>query len=220
MIPENKAGDFFYALIASSESYQSVARQMAVLPGVFKVDILSEDQIKEEVKSILGSVQGDLTDSGLDLNYAGLKITYAKDLKTRPKELIRDYLTHLVGEGNITLGAIKAPDQMIDKRTQFIGVIKTWGYSLYLFIVFIFWAISLLSVRVKIAEASYILESYQRKQKVGLKVAVNGLTLFFIISVGATFALGMPQPINLLVALMIFILGTALHAKKYRWESH
>ncbi len=52
MIPENKAGDFFYALIASSESYQSVARQMAVVPGVFQVDILSEDQIKEEVKGM------------------------------------------------------------------------------------------------------------------------------------------------------------------------
>lgn len=219
MIPENKAGDFFYALIASGESYNHVARQVAVLPGVFKVDVLSEEQIKEEVKSVLGTVQADLTDTNLDLNYAGLKVTYAKDLKQRPKELIREYLTHLVGEGNITLGAIKAPDQINDKRAQFISVIKTWGYSLYLFIVFIFWTISLLSVRVKIAEAAYILEHYQRKQKVGLKMAINGLALFFLISVGATFALGiMPQILNLVVALMIFILGTAIHAKRYQWE--
>lgn len=220
MIPENKSGDFFYALIASTESYEQVARQMAVLPGVFKVEVLSEDQIKEEVKTILGSIQADLTDSSLDLNYAGLKIIYTKDLKQRPKELVRDYLSHLVGEGNITLGAIKSSEQGNDKRAQFISVIKSWGYSLYLFIVFIFWTISLLAVRAKIAEASYILEHYQRKQKVGLKVAINGLSLIFILSVAVTFALGMPQLLNLLVALMIFIIGTAIHAKKYQWESH
>ena len=52
MIPENKAGDSFYALISSNESYQTVARQMSQLPGVFRVEILSETQIKEEVKNV------------------------------------------------------------------------------------------------------------------------------------------------------------------------
>ncbi len=224
MIPENKAGDYFYALIASTESYEHVARQMSVLPGVFKVEVLSEEQIKEEVKGILGALQGDLINTSpdsldsLDLNYAGLKIVYARELKDRPKELVREYLSHLVGEGNITLGGIKSSDQVGDKRTQFIAVIKSWGYSLYLFIIFIFWTISLLAVRMKIAEASYLLEHYQRKQKVGLKVAISGLTMIFLLSVAVTFSLGMPQLINLLVALMIFVLGTAIHAKKYQWE--
>lgn len=220
MIPENKAGSYFYALIASSESYQNVAQQMAVLPGVHKVEILSEAQIKEEVKGILGSLQVNLPTTAMDLNYAGLKIIYAKDLKPRAQDLIRDYLTHLVGEGNITLGAVKANDQTLDKRNQFIGAVKTWGYSLYLFIIFSFWMTSLLSVRVKIAEASYLLESYQRKNKVGVKMASFGLSLIFILSVATTFALGMPQVLNLLVALVLFIVGILLHTKKYQWESH
>lgn len=220
MIPENKAGSYFYALIASTESYQNVARQMAVLPGVHKVEVLSENQIKDEVKGILGSLQVDLTQTTLDLNYAGLKVIYAKDLKPRAQELVRDYLTHLVGEGNITLGAIKVNDQTLDKRNHFIGAIKSWGYSLYLFIIFLFWMISLLSIRVKIAEASYLLESYQRKRKVGVKMATFGLSLIFAISVGSTFILGMPQVLNLAVALMIFIIGILLHSKKYQWENH
>jgi len=220
MIPENKAGSYFYALIASTESYQNVARQMAVLPGVHKVEVLSENQIKDEVKGILGALQVDLTQTTLDLNYAGLKVIYAKDLKPRAQELVRDYLTHLVGEGNITLGAIKVNDQTLDKRNHFIGAIKSWGYSLYLFIIFLFWMISLLSIRVKIAEASYLLESYQRKRKVGVKMATFGLSLIFAISVGSTFILGMPQVLNLTVALMIFVIGILLHSKKYQWENH
>ena len=218
MIPENKAGSYFYALIASTESYQSVARQMAVLPGVYKVEVLSENQIKDEVKSILGALQVNLTQTTLDLNYAGLKIIYNKDLKPRAQDLVRDYLTHLVGEGNITLGAIKANDSVVDKRTQFIGVIKTWGYSLYLFIIFMFWTISVLSVRSKIAEVSYILENYQRRRKVGVKMASFGLTLIFALSVGTTFILGTPQVINLVIVLLAFVVGILIHSKKYRWE--
>jgi hypothetical protein len=219
MIPENKAGSYFYALIASTESYQNVARQMAVLPGVHKVEVLSETQIKDEVKNILGAMQINLPATTLDLNYAGLKVIYAKDLKPRAQELVRDYLTHLVGEGNITLGAVKQNDQTLEKRNQFITAIKSWGYSIYLFIVFVFWMISLLSVRAKIAEASYLLESYQRKKKIGLKMASFGLSIIFIISVGATFILGMPQLPNLTLALVLFIAGILLHSKKYQWES-
>ena len=220
LIPENKAGSYFYALIASTESYQNVARQMAVLPGVHKVEVLSEVQIKDEVKGILGSLQVNLNQTTLDLNYAGLKVIYAKDLKPRAQELIRDYLSHLVGEGNITLGAIKINDQSLDKRNQFIGAIKTWGYSLYLFVIFLFWLISLLSIRTKIAEASYLLESYQRKRKVGVKMASFGLSLIFILSVATTFILGMPQLLNLGFALVLFIAGILLHSKKYQWENH
>lgn len=220
MIPENKAGSYFYALIASTESYQNTARQMAVLPGVYKVEVLSEAQIKDEVKGILGALQVSMNQTTLDLNYAGLKVIYAKDLKLRAQDLIRDYLTHLVGEGNITLGSIKVNDQTQDSRNQFIGAIKTWGYSLYLFVVFLFWMISVLSVRVKIAEASYLLESYQRKRKVGVKMASIGLSLIFIVSVATTFVLGKPQMLNLTVALMIFVVGILLHGKKYQWENH
>ena len=220
MIPENKAGSYFYALIASQESYQNVARQMAILPGVHKVEVLSETQIKDEVKSILGSLQINLSEATLDLNYAGLKIIYAKDLKPRSQELVRDYLTHLVGEGNITLGAIKINDQSLDKRNQLISGIKTWGYLLYLFIVLIFWIISLLSVRAKIAEVSYLLESYQRKRKVSIKMASIGLSLIFTVAVLSTFALGMPQVLNLSVALLLFVLGVLLHSKRYHWENH
>ncbi len=220
MIPENKAGDYFYTLISTTESYENVARQMQQLPGVYKVEVLSETQIKEEVKNVLGSLQVDLSESSLDLNYAGLKIIYAKELKPRAQELVRDYLTHLVGEGNITLGGVKTNDQSGDKRAQFINLIKTWGYSLYLFIIFIFWVVSLLLVRIKISEASYLLENYQRKKKVGLKVALNGLTLIFLMSVSVTFILGIPQLVNLAFALAIFIVGISLHAKKYFWENH
>ena len=219
MIPENKAGSYFYALIASSESYQSIATQMGVLPGVHKVEILSEAQIKEEVKNILGTLQVQVKDGLIDLNYVGLKIIYSRDLKPRAQELVRDYLTHLAGEGNITLGAIKTADTTLEKKNQLITAIKEWGYSLYVGLLLIFWMISLISVRTKIAETSYLLEAYQRRRNIALKMAVIGLTLIFIVATSTTFILGMPKFLNLGIALVLFAGGILLHNKKYQWDN-
>jgi hypothetical protein len=220
IIPENKSGPSFYALIAASESYQNIARQMQMLPGVYKVETLSEIQIKEEVKTVLGNLQVASLPASLDLNYAGIKVVYVKGLKPRAQELIRDYLTHLVAEGNITLGAIKDNGEAFDKRTQFISAIKTWGYSIYLMVLVAFWFITLLSVRSKIEEASYLLENYQRKTKVSMKMALNGMGLIFIISAASTFILGMPQLLNLLAAMAFFIIGILLHLRHLSWENN
>lgn len=219
MVPENKAGSYFYALIASSESYQTIANQMGVLPGVHKVEILSENQIKEEVKNILGNLQVNVKDGLIDLNYVGLKIIYAKDIKPRAQNLVREYLTHLVGEGNITLGTIKSADQTLEKRNQMIATIKEWGYTFYLVLVATFWLISLVLVKAKIAETSYLLQSYQRKTKVALKMASFGMALFFIIGVAISFSLGLPKFLNLTLALALFIFGILLHTKDYSWDN-
>jgi hypothetical protein len=218
MIPENKAGAYFYALISSTESYQTIASQMGALPGVHKVEILSEAQIKEEVKNIMGNLQVEIKDGLIDLNYVGLKIIYARDLKPRAQELVRDYLTHLAGEGNITLGAVKTADQTFEKKNQLITTIKQWGYSLYLIVVLTFWFIAILSLRTKIAETSYLLESYQRKRKIALKMAIVGLTVIFLIATSTTFILGIPKVLNMVIALVLFIVGILLHNKRYTWD--
>ena len=220
LIPENKSGPSFYALIPASESYQNIARQMQMLPGVYKVETLSENQIKDEVKSVLANLQVGSLATNLDLNYVGIKVVYIKGLKPRAQELIRDYLTHLVAEGNITLGAIKDNGEAFDKRTQFIAAIKTWGYSIYLAVLASFWFISLLTVRAKIEEASYLLESYQRKKRVSVKMAMNGMGLIFIRSVASTFVLGMPQFLNLLAAMLFFVIGVLLHLRNLAWENN
>jgi hypothetical protein len=220
LIPENKSGPSFYALIAASESYQNIARQMQVLPGVYKVETMSDTQIKDEVKTVLGSLQVSSLSASLDLNYAGIKVVYIKGLKPRAQELIRDYLIHLVSEGNITLGAIKENGEAFDKRTQFIATIKNWGYTSYLLVLLSFWFISLLSLRAKIEEASYIVESYQRKSRVSLKMAINGLGLIFIMAVSSTFILGMPQILNLAIAMTFFIIGALLHFRRLAWENN
>jgi hypothetical protein len=219
LIPESKSGAYFFALVASTESYQTMAQQMRVLPGVYKVEVLSESQIKDEVKNIIQGLQVGNKDSMIDLNYAGLKVTYTKDLKPRAQDLVRDYLTHLAGEGNITLGAVKSLDASAEKRNQLISMIKDWGYTGLMLMIVIFWTISLVLVREKIAESSYLLESYQRRRKVGIKMATTGLLIFFLISFSGTFILGMPKLFNIALSFMLFIFGILLHTKKYQWEN-
>ena len=189
-----------------------------MLPGVFKVEVLNEKQIQEEITNIFGSLQLEMNPQELDLNYAGIKVIFNKDLKPRSQDLVRDYLVRLGSEGSITLGSVKAIDSVQDKRAEFFNVLKQWGYSLYLLIITIFWFITLILVKTKIFETSYILQQYQRKNRIALKLAMNGLGLIFIFSVGITFAAGMPQLINILFAFAAFVVAVILHATDVRWN--
>lgn len=219
MIPENKAGSYFYALISGHESYEQIARQLRALPGVYKVQILNEEEIKKEVKNILGSFEVDLTNIELNLNYVGLKVIMTLDLRPRSQELIREYLKHLAGEFNVTMGAVKTNDQLTDKRTLLVEGIKKWSYSIYLMILFIFWTLSLGLLKTKISEVAYLLENYQRRRKIGLKMALNGHMLFFFAAASLSFLWGMPNLIYLGMALLIFIVGILLHSKNIQWEN-
>lgn len=218
LIPDSKAGASFYALISASESYQSIAAKVGMLPGVHKVEVLNEKQIQDEITNIFGSLQVEMNPTELDLNYAGIKVTFTKDLKPRSQDLVRDYLVRLGAEDTITLGAVKVQDSVQDKRAEFFNILKQWGYSIYVLVVGIFWLISLILVKSKIVETSYILEQYQRKSRIALKLAMSGLGLIFIFSLGLTFVAGMPQLINILFAFGAFAIAVVLHATETRWN--
>jgi uncharacterized membrane protein len=44
--------------------------------------------------------------------------------------------------------------------------------------------------------------------------------LIFLLSVGSTFILGLPQLLNLLAALAVFTIGILLHMRKVDWENN
>lgn len=218
LIPDSKAGASFYALISATESYQSIATKVGMLPGVYKVEVLNEKQIQDEITNIFGSLQVEMNPTELDLNYAGIKVTFTKDLKPRSQDLIRDYLVRLGTDGSVTLGAVKAQDSIQDKRAEFFNALKQWGYSIYVLMVGIFWLISLVLVKNKIVETSYLLEQYQRKTRIAVKLAMSGLGLIFIFSLGLTFIAGMPQMTNILFAFGAFVIAVVLHATETRWN--
>ncbi len=218
IIPDSKAGASFYALISATESYQSIATKVGMLPGVYKVEVLNEKQIQDEITNIFGSLQVEMNPSELDLNYAGIKVIFNKDLKIRSQDLIRDYLVRLGSDGAITLGAVKVQDTIQDKRAEFFNVLKKWGYSALVLLIGIFWLISLVLVKNKIIETSYLLEQYQRKSKIAIKLACSGLGVIFLFSLGLTFIAGIPQLLNLLFALGAFVIAIVLHATETRWN--
>lgn len=219
LIPENLSGDSFYTLINGQENYLKIADSMRSLPGVHKVEVLTEVQIKEEVKNIFSNLNMTNNLAQLDLNYAGLKIVFKKDLKPRAKELVRDYLTHLAGENNAILGAIKSVDSTEEKKNQMIKGIKDWGFSIFILTMVIFWFISLLLVKAKVLEAAYLLESFQRRSKIALKMAIAGLCLIFFSFSATTLVLGIPKINNLALTLVLFVIGMSFFSSKYHWES-
>ena len=174
----NKDGDYFHALIPSKYNHQSISRKMSQLPGVEKVELLSEELVNSEANKVLNDIPAEIV-SEIEIKYVGLKVNYLKEITPRSQELIRSYMKRLVGE-DLIIGEIFH----LEQEQGSVDKIKEWGSSVLYGIVLFLWIIAFIFFNRKLVQASYIVERFQRRQLVALKTMLSGtsLVMFAVIS--------------------------------------
>ena len=154
---------YFFALIPKDLNSNYVKRKLIKLPGVQKINQVSEDKVNGHVKSILAESKVALDDSLMALNFSGLKIYLAASLKESSQKLIRNYVSRLAGESEVTLGALHRPQDDPQKSEMFLSKHFSIGLSLLAGTVFF---ICMLSFWKKLERASFVYEQFQRRTRV------------------------------------------------------
>lgn len=216
-VPASVSGPYFYALISGKENHQRISRKLGELPGVALVNILQKEEVNVKVSEILESLGLESGSSLFDFNYAGLKIMFKKGISKRSQGLIRDYLTRLVGKSKVTLGATKENDTLLKKHSEVVGSFKKWGTTLSLTIVFLMWCWSAMSFSKNLKQISYIVESFQRRSNVGMKLYLTGTALVFMFSLN-TFLWGSANGLMFVLSVAIISSFTLLFAKGAKWS--
>jgi cell division protein FtsX len=217
LLPQVQTGAYFYSLIPSNENHKWIVRKVSNLPGVSKVKIISKDKVRGQIDKVLedlnvGSVQSELT-----LNYTGIEVLFTEDLSQRSQELIRSYLRKLVGENKIILGTVRYDEHFSNKKKFFISIIKRWGVGLILGLLCLFWFLSFISFSRTIKKTAYIIEQFQRRTHVSLKLALTSLAISILFSCLASSSLGNVAWRNIL-AISFFCLSTMLfYLRKISW---
>ncbi len=195
---------YFFAVMPKKVNAEYIKRKLLDLPGVDNVNVMAQESIIGHVKSVLDSTQLDWDQDMLDLNYAGLKVFLSPDLQPRSQSLIRNYLTRIAGEKEVTLGAVKKPQRKKDKIqyqdifSRFINYLPLVGVFLLL--------LSLWTIRNDFGKKSFIVETYQRRSQVYERgMAFAQAPLIFILGLFAFFY-GFPA----IAGLIIFTLGLVL----------
>jgi len=218
-IPNQNQGAHFHALIAGQENYSRVSRKIQALPGVWGVKVLEKVQIDKQVKTILGDLGSTISASMLDLDYAGIKVIFKRGLQARSQQLIKDYLQRLVGSSKITLGGTKSDSDIEKSRTAFFSLFKNWGVGVFSVVIICAWFVSLFLFSSKIKETSYLLERFQRKNHIALKLYLMACGFIFALSLLLNVTLGAPNFIVMLMTSCLVLAGSLLQVKKYKWQN-
>ncbi len=209
-----KQNPYFHALIDGKENHARISRNLTEIPGVEKVEILPQAEIQAQVQSILTDLKVTIPADMNQLNYNGIKVFLSQGIKDHGQNLIRDYLTRLAGESNITLGNIvNLALPIVPTKFKFF-----YDYLQYITIAlfFVFWFVSFRMIEQPIQKNSYLIEQFQRRKKVSVKTY---LSLFGLILGFATLPLLIFLEVQwtLTVAVVCLTLPIFLLRRRYLW---
>ena len=178
---------YFNALISKKMQVDGVLRRMKKLPGVIAADKPSNTQIKTEIEKIKKVFGGDIIRSLASVDYTKIRISLEAGIKKKSYELIKEYLQRLVGATSVTMGEIKYPNQGQVKLKGFLGKFLSWINIYTLSVLGGIWLVSLVLFARPLISHAYIIEKFQRKNLVGLKIGLLGMSTLLAILMGGTY---------------------------------
>lgn len=221
---ENKSGGHFHALISADQNHSRLARHLRDLPGVMRVEELSEEAINLQVNELFSHLEGkhvrDIM-SSIQTRYVGLKVFFDDDLQERSVALIRDYMVRITGESNITFG----PTMKVNESREEQSVFMTKNYDLVYRIIqgvsFLFWLCFTLFFSRKLRRYSYLTEQFQRKKHVAVKTFFSGFVslIFTSFIICVAFSSTLNFEIEILLFILTGMVVSLLFLKQYQWVS-
>lgn len=173
---------YFNALVTNNVNLSTVARKLKNLPGVEAVRIKKVDDVKDELGTLKGELDTEVLNSLVNINYTSLTVELGRSLQLRSQSLIREYLTRLVGKDSITISDIKKPKAIKMKKNDPYQFVNNWGDFYIIGLLSILWLASCFSFSKYLKNYSYLIEKFQRKKNVGLKIFSFGLVAVAVAS--------------------------------------
>jgi hypothetical protein len=177
---KTQALPYFNALISSQTKMNSVIRRMKQLPGVINVQKTQSKSITKEISRLKKSFGEDVINSLSSINYSRVKVELENGIRAKSQNLIREYLTRLVGGESITMGEVRFPKEIKLKSEDPLMQFLKW-FDVYSFIIFVsLWGMSAFLLLKPINTSAFIIEKFQRRSKTNLKIFVTGFMAIMI----------------------------------------
>lgn len=174
---------YFNALVHSDKGLNNIKRKMKQLPGVVDIKVPSAEKITEEINYLKKNFDENLISGLAAMNFKRIKVELENGIEVKNQNLIKEYLLRLVGKDSVTIGAIKTPRELKLQENQVLGNLLSWAES-YLMIFFIsLFTICMFLLRKPLTNQSFIIEKFQRKKDVSIKILLSGCGVLFFSSI-------------------------------------
>ncbi len=218
IVPQENESSFFTALISNKDNYSWISRKIKKLPGVKRISVVSTLEIKEHVNKLINSLNIEMNDIGVDTSYIGLKIFFKEAISHRSKVLVRDYLSRLTGNNDITIGEIQTSSFSKYNFTKIDQKVNRWVPIISVAIIGIIWLLAW-GVFVKdLKNLAYLTEKYQRKQNIFFKTSVIIIALSVIVECLFVYLFKVSVEFYLLIAI-VNMTALIISNKRIIWEN-
>lgn len=205
---------YFHVLIQTSENFGSIVDRLQELPGIKKVQSISSQALKANLKKTVGEEAESLLNE-LDFEYSGLKVSISSELRLKAQELLQTYIEKIAGD-NVEVGPTIYPNNnksnikfsfLMNPYFQFGIIGLAWlAFSIYF----------------KRNEKSifYLFNQFNRKNSAQLGIYfLNFIMTFAIFLFIGIYFQTIEGPQTIAIALLgIFVLGLLPHLKKNQWH--
>lgn len=179
---------YFNALISGKINLSSVTRRMEQLPGVVSVTQVKNSGLTKEIGELKAKFGQEMIAGLTSLSYQQIKISVNQGLEKKNQNLIQEYLARLVGKSSVTMGHIKTPKKFsIDKSDPLALILKYIDFFLIGFFGILF-TLSTILLAKPLKDISYIIQRFQRKDFVNIKIYFSGLAVFMTLTLAALFS--------------------------------
>lgn len=173
---------YFNALVSDKINLDSIRRKMKMLPGVFAVSVVENKDLNKELGHLKNNFGSDIISELSSLNYKRLKIQLEEGVHLKNQQLVKEYLSRLVGKKDLTIGSIKNPRQLKikqdDSLMQLLNYIDIYLVGFFMVLL----TITIMLLLKPVNNQAYIIEKFQRKNKVNVKIMLSGLVAITAIS--------------------------------------
>lgn len=214
-LPHDQTNGHFYALVSNQENVDRVQRDMAKLPGVLRVEILTTEKINAEVQNVISSYQ--LDGEAVNLDVSGVKVIFDRSAKEQTKKITAEYLQRLIGVDKVTVGPIKNNDHKKEFSGLFL-LVQNWGAIFVVAICLLLWQLFTLFLYWEIKDRAYLIAQFQRRTRVAFKIMLSGSMLLAFIFTAITFLLPTVNIVNLVLVNFIILIANFMFLRRLRWE--
>jgi hypothetical protein len=198
--------NYFTAIIDDSVDVQTIERKVSNLPGVSLVKMKNISSTADEVMSNLKGLDIEGMEEVIQGKYYSLKIFLNNQASREGQNLIREYLTRLVGNAQISISSIKT----LDLPTRIIkGVVKiarNIGDKVIIGISFLIWTSFAIFFILRLSQYAKVVQFYQRKKGLLVKMTSILSGILFLIALGVNSITSMNSEVLMLGGTMILSL--------------
>lgn len=181
-LPQVENEHYFNALVNESINVFSVKRKIEGLPGVRGVMVLSEQDSLARLKGLTSALGLSNEEFSSLKEMVALKIALNSKVSQSSIKLIREYMVRLTGKTNILMGSVKYKISNERVFKKLIHNVKKWPLQIAIGVGFLLWSIVFFLLRREVVRVSYIVENFQRKKNVAMKMTLVMVGCFLIAS--------------------------------------